>query len=75
MKADLVIDAKGLSCPMPIVRAKKGIDGLESGQIMKLESTDNGSLNDFRSWVKQTDHELLDVQEEGGVYTFYVKKG
>ncbi|MDA8352418.1 MAG: sulfurtransferase TusA family protein [Firmicutes bacterium] len=75
MKADLVIDAKGLSCPMPIVRAKKGIDGLESGQIMKLESTDKGSLNDFRSWVKQTDHELLDVQEEGGVYTFYVKKG
>ncbi|OYD08089.1 sulfurtransferase TusA family protein [Paludifilum halophilum] len=75
MKADLVIDAKGLSCPMPIVRAKKGIDELKPGQVMELQSTDKGSLNDFQSWVKQTNHELLETKEDNGVYTFYVKKG
>jgi tRNA 2-thiouridine synthesizing protein A len=75
MKADLIIDAKGLSCPMPIVRAKKGIDQLDPGQIMELQSTDKGSVNDFQSWAKQTKHELLDVKENDGVYIFYVKKG
>lgn len=74
MKADVVVDAKGLSCPMPIVRAKKAIDQLESGQIMKLETTDKGSVSDFQSWVKQTKHELLDHSEADGIYTFYVKK-
>ncbi|OYD07121.1 hypothetical protein CHM34_12035 [Paludifilum halophilum] len=53
MKADCVIDAKGLSCPMPIVWAKKGIE-LETGQVMELQSTDKGSFNDFQNWVKQT---------------------
>lgn len=74
MKADVVVDAKGLSCPMPIVRAKKAMDQLESGEIMKLETTDNGSVSDFQSWVKQTKHELLDHSEVDGIYTFYVKK-
>ncbi len=75
MKADVIVDAKGLSCPMPIVRAKKAMDQLESGQVMKLETTDQGSVRDFQSWVKQTNHELLNHFEEGGIYTFYVKKG
>ena len=75
MKADVIVDAKGLSCPMPIVRAKKAMDQLESGQVMKLETTDKGSVRDFQSWVKQTNHELLNHFEEGGIYTFYVKKG
>lgn len=75
MKADLTIDAKGLSCPMPIVRAKKGIDQLNSGEVMELLTTDPGSVKDLQSWVKQTNHELLEHKEEGDVYTFYVKKG
>lgn len=75
MKADIVVDAKGLSCPMPIVRAKKAIDGLHSGQIMQLETTDKGSKNDFQSWVKQTNHELLKMEEDEGVYRFFVRKG
>ncbi len=75
MKADVIVDAKGLSCPMPIVRAKKAMDQLESGQVKKLETTDQGSVRDFQSWVKQTNHELLNHFEEGGIYTFYVKKG
>ncbi len=73
--ADIVIDAKGLACPMPIVKAKKGIDSIESGQVMELQTTDKGSMNDFQAWVKQTKHELIEAKEENGVFTFLVKKG
>lgn len=73
--ADLIVDAKGLACPMPIVKAKKGIDALESGQIMELQTTDKGSMKDFQAWVNQTKHELLDTKEEDGVITFTIKKG
>ncbi|WAH36442.1 sulfurtransferase TusA family protein [Alicyclobacillus dauci] len=75
MEADIFVDAKGLSCPMPIVKAKKAIEGLESGQIMQLESTDKGSLNDFQSWVKRTNNELVKVEEDNDVFRFFVKKG
>ncbi|MGZ6503110.1 MAG: sulfurtransferase TusA family protein [Tumebacillaceae bacterium] len=73
-KVDLTVDAKGLSCPMPIVKAKKGIDSLQSGQLMLLETTDKGSVADFQSWVKKTNNELLKVEEHEGVYRFFVKK-
>ncbi|MCX7569372.1 sulfurtransferase TusA family protein [Tumebacillus sp. DT12] len=74
MNADLIVDAKGLSCPMPIVRAKKGIDSLQSGQVMQLEATDKGSVNDFQGWIKQTGNEMLKMEEDNGVYRFFVKK-
>ena len=51
---DIFVDAKGLACPMPIVRAKKAIDSLQSGQIMELHTTDKGSMNDLQAWVRQT---------------------
>ncbi|NOU69298.1 hypothetical protein GC096_35365 [Paenibacillus sp. LMG 31461] len=73
--ANLVVDAKGLACPMPIVKAKKGIDSLESGQIMELQTTDKGSMKDFQAWVNQTKHELLESKEDNGIFTFTVKKG
>lgn len=74
MKADVIVDAKGLSCPMPVVKAKKAIQGMEPGQIMQLESTDKGSVNDFQSWVKRTNNELLHYEEDNGVFRFFVKK-
>ncbi|WP_206915792.1 sulfurtransferase TusA family protein [Alicyclobacillus suci] len=74
MQADVIIDAKGLSCPMPIVKAKKAMEGLQPGQIMQLESTDKGSVNDFQSWVKRTNNELLKVEEDNDVFRFFVKK-
>lgn len=73
--ADLVVDAKGLACPMPIVKAKKGIDTLTSGQVMELVTTDKGAMNDFKAWVNQTNHELIEAKEEDGVYKFLVRKG
>ncbi|MBO8170833.1 MAG: sulfurtransferase TusA family protein [Bacillaceae bacterium] len=74
MKVDQTVDAKGLSCPMPVVKAKKAIDSMEPGQVMELLSTDKGSVKDFQSWVKQTNHELIKHEEEDGVYKFYVRK-
>ncbi|TVY00986.1 sulfurtransferase TusA family protein [Paenibacillus cremeus] len=73
--ANLVVDAKGLACPLPIVKAKKGMDSLESGQIMELQTTDKGSMKDFQAWVKQTKHELIEAIEVDGIFTFFVKKG
>lgn len=74
MKANVTIDAKGLACPMPIVKAKKGMDSLQSGEIMELHATDKGSVNDFQAWVRQTKHEMLEHKEVDGVYVFYVRK-
>lgn len=70
MKTDIVVDTKGMACPMPIVKAKKALDGLESGQVMEVQSTDKGSINDFQAWVKQTKHELLKHEEDNGIYKF-----
>ncbi|MBD2866155.1 MULTISPECIES: sulfurtransferase TusA family protein [Paenibacillus] len=73
--ADIVVDAKGLACPMPIVRAKKAIDSLQPGQLMQLETTDKGSMNDFQAWVSQTKNEMVEAKENNGVFTFLVRKG
>ncbi|CAG7607693.1 Sulfur carrier protein TusA [Paenibacillus solanacearum] len=73
--AHLIVDAKGLACPMPIVKAKKGMDTLASGQLMELHTTDKGSMNDFQTWVRQTKHELIEAKEDDGVFAFIVKKG
>ncbi|MGO0060405.1 sulfurtransferase TusA family protein [Brevibacillus fluminis] len=75
MKADITVDTKGMACPMPIVKAKKALDGLQAGQTMEVLSTDKGSLNDFQAWVKQTNNELVQTEVENGVYKFLVKKG
>ncbi|MEY9095962.1 sulfurtransferase TusA family protein [Paenibacillus sp. RC84] len=74
MEVNVTVDTKGMACPMPIVKAKKALDSLESGGIMQVLSTDKGSLNDFQAWVKQTGHELIKHEEDNGVYTFYVRK-
>lgn len=74
MKTDIIVDTKGLACPMPIVRAKKALDSLQVGQTMEVLSTDKGSVNDFQAWVKQTKNELIKHEEANGVYTFFVKK-
>lgn len=74
MQVDLVVDTKGLACPMPIVKAKKALDSLTTSQVMEVQSTDKGSINDFQAWVKQTKHELIKYEEEDGIYKFFVKK-
>ena len=69
------LDARGLSCPLPILRAKKAINGLEATQILKIIATDPGSVKDFEAFCKQTGNELLSSDTEGDEFTFFIKKG
>jgi Predicted redox protein, regulator of disulfide bond formation len=68
------LDASGLSCPLPIVKTKKEMDGLSSGQILEIISTDPGTKNDMAAWCKRTGNELMESAEQGGKFQFYVKK-
>jgi tRNA 2-thiouridine synthesizing protein A len=71
---DAELDATGLNCPLPILRAKKAITGLESGQTLKIIATDPGSVKDFEAFCKQTGNTLLSSGEEGGKFVFMIKK-
>ncbi|MDY0396158.1 sulfurtransferase TusA family protein [Virgibacillus halophilus] len=74
MEADKVLDATGLSCPMPIVKTKKAMDELQTGEILEVHATDKGSKNDLTAWAKTTGHSLLQSNENDGVFTFLIKK-
>jgi tRNA 2-thiouridine synthesizing protein A len=74
IKEDQVLDCTGLLCPMPIVKTKKAIDGLESGQVLKMIATDAGSPPDIAAWSRQTGNELLLSTEDGGKFIFFLKK-
>ena len=69
------LDARGLNCPLPILRAKKAINGLEVAQTLKIIATDPGSVKDFEAFCKQTGNELVSTEENDGEYTFFIKKG
>lgn len=75
MKFDKLLDAKGLACPMPIVKTKKAMTELETGQILEIHTTDKGAINDLSAWSKTVGHELLSQKEENGVLKFWIKKG
>lgn len=74
IKADQTLDAKGLSCPLPILKTKKAVESLSKGQILKVESTDPGSKNDMTAWAKRTGNEIVASEENAGVFTYYIKK-
>jgi tRNA 2-thiouridine synthesizing protein A len=74
IKADQVLDAKGLSCPLPILKTKKAVEALSKDQVLKVETTDPGSKNDMASWAKRTGNEILSMEEHSGTFTFYIKK-
>ncbi len=74
IKVDQTLDAKGLSCPLPILKTKKAVETLSKDQVLKVETTDPGSKNDMASWAKRTGNEILKVEEGSGTFTFYIKK-
>jgi tRNA 2-thiouridine synthesizing protein A len=75
MEATKVLDAKGLACPMPIVKTKKAMNELESGQVLEIHATDKGAKNDLAAWAKSGGHELIKHDEENEVLKFWIKKG
>ena len=74
IKADKTLDAKGLSCPMPLLKAKKEIDLLESGQVLEIIGTDEGSKVDLPGWCERVGHTYLGVKVEASFFKFYIKK-
>jgi tRNA 2-thiouridine synthesizing protein A len=74
MQSKQVLDAKGLACPMPIVKTKKAINQLNSGDVLEVHATDKGSKADLSAWTKSGGHDLLHDTEEDGVLKFWIKK-
>ncbi|HUJ16478.1 MAG TPA: sulfurtransferase TusA family protein [Nitrospirota bacterium] len=74
IKVDQVLDAKGMSCPLPILKTKKAVEALAKDQVLKVETTDPGSKNDMASWAKRTGNEILKVEEGSGSFIFFIKK-
>ena len=68
------LDARGLNCPLPILKTKKALGELTSGQVLKVISTDAGSVKDMEAFAKQTGNELLSSVPEGKEYVFFLKK-
>ena len=74
MEFDKELDAKNLNCPLPILRCKKSLSEIRANQTLKVVATDLGSVKDFQAFCKQTGHELLQLDDVDGVFTFYIKK-
>lgn len=68
------LDASGLNCPLPILKAKKQLNSLDSGQVLYIVATDSGSVKDFDAFCKQTGHSLLESTETDGKYHYYIQK-
>jgi tRNA 2-thiouridine synthesizing protein A len=72
---DVTLDAKGLSCPMPLLKTKQTIDKLSTGQILEVLGTDQGSKHDLPGWCKRTGHEFLGLKDEEDYIRFFIRKG
>ena len=74
MNFDKELDARGLNCPLPILRAKKALAELTAGQVLRIMATDPGSVKDFQAFAKQTGNELLSSAENNKEFEFYIKR-
>ncbi|MBU5466263.1 sulfurtransferase TusA family protein [Virgibacillus sp. MSJ-26] len=75
IQANYQLDAKGLACPMPIVKTKKAIKDLEDGQVLEVQATDKGSKADLAAWASTVGHQYLGTVEDGDVLYHYIRKG
>ncbi|MCP3970906.1 MAG: sulfurtransferase TusA family protein [Rhodobacteraceae bacterium] len=69
-----VLNAEGLNCPLPILKAKKALKAVPAGEVLKISSTDPGSVADFAAFCKQTGNELLSSSTEGDIYKFEIRR-
>jgi tRNA 2-thiouridine synthesizing protein A len=72
--ADQVLDAKGLNCPLPILKARKALKSLENGNTLEVQSTDPGSVADFAAFCRTTGNVLVEQNEADGVWTYLIRK-
>lgn len=74
MEFNQELDARGLNCPLPILRTKKALTGMTAGQVLKVIATDPGSVKDMQAFAKQTGNEMMSSAESGGEFVFFLKK-
>jgi tRNA 2-thiouridine synthesizing protein A len=74
MNIDVELDTRGLNCPLPILKAKKALSGMESGQTLRVVATDSGSVRDFQAFARQTGNELLEQQTSGADFIHVMKR-
>ena len=74
VQANMELDCRGLNCPLPILKTKKAIESLNSGDVLKMVATDPGSTNDMNAWSKRTGNELISSEQNGDEYVFYIRK-
>ena len=74
-EVDVELDVTGLSCPMPLLKAKLTLNNMEPQQILKVIATDPGSEKDFHMFVEQSDHQILDFQKDEHAYFYWIRKG
>ena len=74
IKVDKVLDAKGMLCLMPVIKARKAIKEIALGEVLQVLATDKGAVKDFEAWSRQTGNDLLDSSEANGVYTFHIRR-
>ena len=72
--SDLVLDTKGLKCPLPVLRARKAMKPLDAGAVIEIHATDPSSVQDFQSFCQTTGDELLESEEADGVFVFRIRK-
>lgn len=71
---DREIDARGLNCPLPILRTKKALNDMQSGQTLRVQATDPGSVRDFQAFARQTGNTLVEQTQADGVFTFFLRR-
>ena len=74
LQVDREVDAKGLNCPLPVLRTKKALNDMRSGQVLRILATDPGSVRDFQAFCRQTGNELLQHSEDNGVFVFVLRR-
>jgi tRNA 2-thiouridine synthesizing protein A len=74
MDIDKELDTRGLNCPLPILKAKKSLAEMNSGQLLKVVATDPGSVRDFQAFARQTGHDLLDQQTVGSEFVHVLRR-
>ncbi|WP_018913997.1 sulfurtransferase TusA family protein [Thiomonas sp. FB-6] len=73
-KVDAEVDARGMNCPLPILKAKKALSAMQSGQVLRVLATDHGSMRDFQAFARQTGNELVAQTEQAGVISHLLRR-
>ncbi|MHB8882207.1 MAG: sulfurtransferase TusA family protein [Thermodesulfovibrionales bacterium] len=74
MKPDIFLDVTGMNCPLPVLKTKKALEGLQSGQLLEVRATDRGSITDISALMTRAGHELLEMKDRGEIILFFIRK-